>query len=130
MRCQARNYLTMALYPQWNPESNPANHLLFDIGFSYALITRAERLLREAYCHLILDPELLEEIDDLLAQMESLKKGRLQIVSEVYAAAQEAANRGTPQFCRGVANFIAYFRSMMTCNIGSTSDWHLLFHRD
>jgi hypothetical protein len=57
----------------------PRDHLLFDIGFSWALLHRAEGLLREiAECG-----DYPVAIDKLLAAIEGFNEGRLKLRTEI-----------------------------------------------
>jgi hypothetical protein len=78
--------LMQNLYPKasWH---NPTQHLLFDIGYSYALLVRVENYL--IGLRPFLEPG--GELDDLLAQLKSFRENRIQVVNEIYEAAEEAA---------------------------------------
>jgi hypothetical protein len=68
----------------------PADHLLFDIGFSYALLERTKVVLRE----IIQCDDYPVVVDELLAAIEAFQAGRLQVRSELYENAAAAAEKG------------------------------------
>ena len=70
-------------YPKnWKWESE-RQHLLFDFGYSYALLSRCQKVLANL-------AEFDQESADLVAEIQALKDGRQQTTTEVYDAADEA----------------------------------------
>jgi hypothetical protein len=82
------------LYPKATWKNN-ADHLLFDIGFTYGLLKQVEGFLTKI--RPLLDPAstptLNEELMELFEALKSLREGRMQVVNEIYAAADEAAKK-------------------------------------
>ena len=74
-------------YPKNGPWRSEEEHLLFDIGYSYALLGRCRKIL-----------ENLAEIDqdsaELVAEIDGLMAGRQQTTTEVYDAAEKLFNEG------------------------------------
>jgi hypothetical protein len=81
--------LKMNHYPDLSPVA-PADHLLFDLGFSWALLERTKDVLRE----IILCDDYPVVVDELLAAIEDFQAGRLRVRSELYENAQAAAEKG------------------------------------
>jgi hypothetical protein len=85
-------------YPTWEwPDK--ASQLLFDVGYSYALLRQAETMLEALYISLgehetaFSDSAALEanrdlctKLNETLLKMESFRKSRLGIRDEIYAA--------------------------------------------
>jgi hypothetical protein len=67
-------------YPKWLPGSDE-QHLLFDLGYSYALLARAKHALS------ILGDDF-EECAELVHDIEEFQAGRLQTTQELYGAAE------------------------------------------
>jgi hypothetical protein len=81
--------LNMNHYPDLS-KAEPAARLLFDLGFSYALLERTKDVLREiAQCD-----DYPVQVDELLAAIEALQAGRLQVRSKLYEHAAAAAAKG------------------------------------
>jgi hypothetical protein len=68
---------------------NDAAHLLFDMGYTYAVLARAKTLLEWA-CGDNSSHHTKAEIRDLLEDIEALQKGRLQTINAIYANAERA----------------------------------------
>lgn len=68
------------------------DHLIFDVGYAYGLLSRVEGLLQRVM-EALPDTILAEDADQLLETLEDFTKGRLQYRHQIYAAATEAANR-------------------------------------
>jgi hypothetical protein len=85
-------------YPTWEwPDT--ATQLLFDIGFSYAILRESEAMLRALYTALgegevAQVPEnriLRAHLEQLLAKMENFREKRLNTRDELYNAGYRAA---------------------------------------
>jgi hypothetical protein len=85
----------MPSYPDLSPVS-PPDHLLFDVGYSYALLHRTQELLGELLTHsvVILPAKMLREADGLLEAIHEFQAARLQVRSELYENAAAAAEKG------------------------------------
>jgi len=86
----------MSSYPDLKWPSNET-HLLFDVGFSYMLLARAQQLLRQ----LIDTDEVPKEdavlsvvIEAMIEDIEGFEQGRLQIRDEIYTSAAKLADEG------------------------------------
>lgn len=78
------------LYPTTFNWTSPADHLLFDIGYSAALLFKAKELLRTiAECD-----DYPVAVGDLIEAIEAFEHGRLQMRNEIYDNAEEVARRG------------------------------------
>jgi len=82
----------MSIYPDLKWPDNE-HHLLFDVGFSYALLSRAQQVLRQAR-DTQEDEVLWEVIQAVIEDIDSFQQGRLQVVDEIYASAHELAKQG------------------------------------
>ena len=71
-------------YPKKFPDD--ANHLLFDLGFSSAMLYQSKSIL-ETVLPTITDPALRTEIVNLLQAMRAFQEGRLQNVKSIYESA-------------------------------------------
>lgn len=85
----------MKHYPDLSKVDN-ADHLLFDLGFSYGVLTDVKGLLEQMVATLP-SSMLTLHAEELLETIEDLQKGRLQYRNEIYEAAAEAAKRGCSQ---------------------------------
>jgi hypothetical protein len=81
--------LKMNHYPDLSQISR-VNHLLFDIGYSWALLERTKDVLRE----IVLCDDYPVEVAELLAAIKEFQAGRLQVRSELYENAAAAAEKG------------------------------------
>jgi hypothetical protein len=87
-------------YPTWEWPSK-ADHLLFDIGFSYALLKHSERILSGLYgalgesetVDIEANKELREVIAYHLAKLANFNEKRLTYRDEVYEAGYEIGAR-------------------------------------
>ena len=70
-------------YPDDLSKLDKANHLLFDFGFSCALIRRTQELLQRLL-PVIEVANLYKEIEDLLGTIKELQEGQLQLRSDIY----------------------------------------------
>jgi hypothetical protein len=85
-------------YPTWKwPDTE--TQLLFDVGFSYAMLRQAEAMLRALYLALG-EPETAQvsenqqlrvRLGELVAKMENFREKRLNTRDEIYAAGYFAA---------------------------------------
>lgn len=73
-------------YPQWREGCDPVNHLLFDIGYSYALLHQCKKALKDL-------AEIDQESADLIHAIEGFETGRLQYRHEIYDNAQAAFDK-------------------------------------
>jgi hypothetical protein len=81
--------LNMNHYPDLS-KAEPADRLLFDLGFSYALLERTKNVLKQ-----ILEcDDYPVQVDELLAAIEAFQAGRLRVRSELYENAAAAADKG------------------------------------
>jgi ribosomal 50S subunit-associated protein YjgA (DUF615 family) len=74
----------MANYPDLK-FPNDAAHMLFDIGYTYALLARTRDLLELALYSQNSQPKrLIAEMQSLLEEIEALEQGRLQAIGALY----------------------------------------------
>jgi len=66
--------------------SEPEAHLLFDLGYSYGLLMRAEEMFKKGIS--------VQGIEILLEDLQSFREGRLSIRDEIYDAAHKLALKG------------------------------------
>jgi len=85
----------MNLYPATLQFPNKADHLLFDVGFTMAMLATAGTYMKNALDQLP-DGELRHSMVQWLAQYQSFANGRLQLRDEVYAAGEAAAKKIWP----------------------------------
>lgn len=79
----------MKNYPDFS-QVRPADHLLFDIGYSTALLWRTKQVLQEiAECG-----DYPVAVDELLQEIAEFEAGRLKVRSEIYDNADEAVQKG------------------------------------
>jgi hypothetical protein len=81
--------LKMNYYPDLSNVS-PADHLLFDVGFSWALLERTKDVLSD----IVGCDDYPVEVAELLAAIKEFQAGRLQVRSELYENAAAAAEKG------------------------------------
>jgi hypothetical protein len=76
-------------YPEWKKDHDPVSHLLFDIGYSYALLQAAQKLLGKLLGRDsgVLPASLKLEAEEILEALRGFKMGRLALVGEIYGAA-------------------------------------------
>jgi hypothetical protein len=68
-------------YPEWKPDADKRSHLLFDFGYSYALLSETQRILS----HMLDSGEVnFPVLEDLVESFKGFKAGRLKDVSEIY----------------------------------------------
>jgi hypothetical protein len=68
---------------------NDVAHMLFDLGYSYAMLARTAIVLQWALTD-NQDEQVEVEMQALLEEIEALQKGRLQTVEALYANADSA----------------------------------------
>jgi hypothetical protein len=73
--------------------ASKADQLLFDLGFSYGLISEAKQLL-ESIEGFIPDEVLQKRVSSFLERIDELEKGRLNVRAEIYDNATAAAAKG------------------------------------
>jgi len=86
----------MNIYPDLS-KVEPENHLLFDLGFSYALLSRARELLRQVLATDEVpkeDPILSVLAIELLEAIEDFEAGRLSNRDQIYESAHKLALAG------------------------------------
>jgi hypothetical protein len=81
-------------YPEFKPDANKVDHLLFDIGFTYGCLNRVDELLRRIAFELPRNHPLYPEIAGIRRAIEELHNGRIQMRNEIYDNAQGALEKG------------------------------------
>jgi hypothetical protein len=69
---------------------NDTTHMLFDIGYTQALLWRTKVVLRWALAETDQGEHVTAEMRAILEEIESVEKGRLQSVDALYANAEDA----------------------------------------
>jgi hypothetical protein len=80
--------MTMANYPTIQ-FPNDATHMLFDMGYTYALLTRTRTVLEWALAD-TQNEHINMAIRALLDEIKAFQEGRLQTVDALYANADDA----------------------------------------
>ncbi|HET9363942.1 MAG TPA: hypothetical protein VFP71_03045 [Candidatus Angelobacter sp.] len=83
--------MNLPTYPKKFPDDE--HHLLFDIGFSSAMLYRFQMILEELL-PTVTDPAMRAEITNLLQTMRAFQEGRLQNVESIYKSAPGAVAIG------------------------------------
>jgi hypothetical protein len=85
------------MYPENFKFPDTAHHLLFDVGYSYACLSRAEALLTDLLATAKTGKPINEmeegNIEELIAVLGSLRRGRLKVIDDLYEAGSRAAQR-------------------------------------
>jgi hypothetical protein len=73
----------MANYPDLK-FPNDAAHMLFDFGYTYALLARTRALLELVLCSMSSPGSIQAEMQALLEEIKALEGGRLQTIGALY----------------------------------------------
>ena len=84
-------------YPEFKPDANKVDHLLFDIGFTYGCLNQADALLEQIAFEFPKDHPLSPQIKGIREAIKELRAGRIQMRNEIYDNAQAAAEKGNDQ---------------------------------